>query len=135
MSVERVRVDCAVCGCDVMARPEALRPHPYYPNETPSIHCDDCFFERMGDMLTIHELRRSKLRRPANRRVRDRWIAEYEAAGIDPDQDPGMVTFDVSPPMVGETADEFEGRVVEAAADAWSVRMASPDDFTTRDDG
>jgi hypothetical protein len=135
MSVDWVRVDCRDCRRDLMVRPAVVQPQPDTPNTPVWIYCDDCLFGQMGDMMSINELRRLDLHTPDRLRERDRMIAKYVAAGIDPDQDPGIVYFSVPSRRVDESADDFARRVEVAAVDAWRLRRATPDDFATGGDG
>jgi hypothetical protein len=60
--------------------------------------CDDHFFEHVGDMLSINELspivERGELS-AANQRLAEERLAVYEAASLDPDQDPSFFVFRV----------------------------------------
>jgi hypothetical protein len=88
--------------------------------------CHDCGFERFGDMSTPNELRRLKLRPPDNVRLRDKWLREYEAAGIGYDQDPSVFTMFL--PTTGDAQDLVD-RALDAAQTAFALRFSTPDDF------
>ena len=121
---DRVLMACSVCGRDVWVL-LSVAEGPSARN----MHCDDCFFERFGDMLSINELRRSNLTDPENRQLRDKYLAQYEQAGLDPDQDPSSfeITVLVAP---DDTVDDFFAGAIAAATDAIQLRLATPEDFT-----
>jgi hypothetical protein len=92
------------------------------------VNCDDCFFEQVGDMLTPNELRKSELRKSENAQLRDGWLERYRLAGIGDDQDPSSFTLSV-PVDENTTVDEFFGRALGMAADAYQLRMSTPDNI------
>lgn len=99
-----------------------------------SVMGDDDFFGRVGDMLSVNELRALNLTKPEHVAERDKYLARYERSGIDPDRDPGE--FDIKLPAVdGETADGFVERVVTAVSGLHQIRHSEPDQYGTQSGG
>jgi hypothetical protein len=111
-------VPCADCGVPVRPNPEI----DFTEEELVGMHCDDCFFDRIGDMLTPDELRRLELRKPENAERQAKWLAEYQAAGIADDQDPSSFTLEVP---AGTPPDE----IPKLAAEAMRLRFSTAEDF------
>ena len=77
-------------------------------------------------MLTPNELRATDgLRDPEHRRQRDEWLAQYERAGIAPDEDPSV--FELTLPVQANGLPDTD-TLLDAAHAAFELRFATPDD-------